>query len=108
MSDKYDGLGLSEEEIAAMEEELGEDTGVEAKDEEAEDVTDGQEPEAGEAAKADADDAVTDESEDEQPNAALQAEREGRGHLNLTKRHPILFRALLEVGCKRIVRHSLF
>lgn len=69
--DKYAGLGLSEEEIAAMEEELGEDTGVDAKGEDADDAPDGQEPKAGEAAKADADDAVTDESEDEpEPEAA--------------------------------------
>ena len=36
MSDKYEGLGLSEEEISAMEEELGEDTGVETEADDAE------------------------------------------------------------------------
>ena len=34
----------------------------------------------------------------------VSAARDGRGHLNLIQCHPILFRALLEVGCKRIVR----
>ena len=67
MSEKYDGLGLSEEEIAAMEEELGEDTGVEAESDDADEVTD--KPKAEEAAKADADDAVTEEPEPE-PEAA--------------------------------------
>lgn len=74
MSDKYDGLGLSEEEIAAMEEELGEDTGNEAKDEEADDTPEKQEPEADEAVKADADDAVTEESEEESEPEAAKAD----------------------------------
>ena len=74
MSDKYDGLGLSEEEIAAMEEELGEDTGNEAKDEEADDTPEKQEPEADEAVKADADDAVTEESEEESEPEAAEAD----------------------------------
>ena len=37
----------------------------------------------------------------------VSAAREGRGHLNSKKRHPIFFRALLEVGCKRIVRLNI-
>lgn len=74
MSEKYDGLGLSEEEIAAMEEELGEDAGVEAEADDAGEVT--EEPEAEEAAKADADDAGTEEPEDE-PEAA-KAEPEAK------------------------------
>ena len=76
MSEKYDGLGLSEEEIAAMEEELGEDTGVEADADDAGEVTD--EPEADEAAKADADDAVTEESEGEPEPEAAKAEPEAK------------------------------
>lgn len=74
MSDKYDGLGLSEEEIAAMEEELGGDTGVEAEADDADEVT--EKPEAEEAAKADADDAGTEEPEEE-PEAA-KAEPEAK------------------------------
>lgn len=51
MSDKYEGLGLSEEEISAMEEELGEDTGVEAEADDAEEVEGEPEAAAGDDAE---------------------------------------------------------
>lgn len=60
MSDKYEGLGLSEEEIAAMEEELGEDTGVEAEADDADEVEEEQDAAEDDAA----DEVVEPEAED--------------------------------------------
>jgi hypothetical protein len=73
MSDKYEGLGLSEEEISAMEEELGEDTGVEAEADDAEEVEDEQEAAAGDDADEVVEPEVEAKADEPEPKVEVEA-----------------------------------
>jgi len=74
MSDKYEGLGLSEEEISAMEEELGEDTGVEAEADDAEEVEDEQGAAQDDAAEEAVESEVEAKADEPEPEVEVKPE----------------------------------